>query len=207
MDGDNASGGFERDWHAGVTADIAVLVIECPGLAFPPEAIELQARWSRRILFARSTVLSVAIRRRLTTSIRGASSLRILIKSIGALSIIAASFFVTLWVMSYVSPTCPQGTPTALTRPFDKLAQSGFAYTKALPNLDSVSDSSDTPTRSKLLVCENNNLLGPMHSAHADIGKEGHGRYSHWTTYLVFSASDNTDPNTNGRTYSVVQPR
>jgi hypothetical protein len=133
--------------------------------------------------------------------------LRILIKSIGALSIVAVSFFVTLWVMNYMAPTCPQGTTTALTRPFDTFAPSGFAYAKALPNLDSVSDSADTPTRSKLLVCENNNILGPMHSIHGEIAKEGHGRYSHWNTYLIFSASDNTDPNTNGRTYSVVQPR
>jgi hypothetical protein len=133
--------------------------------------------------------------------------LRILVKSIGALSIVAASFFVTLWVMNYISPTCPQGTTTALARPFEKFGQPGFAYMKALPNFDSVSDSSDAPTRSKLLVCENNNLLGPMHTAHAEVAKEGHGRYSHWTTYLVFSASDNTDPNTNGRTYSVMQPR
>ena len=131
--------------------------------------------------------------------------MRILVKSIGALGIIAASFFVTLWVMNYISPTCPQGTTTALTRPFDK--QSGFAYIKALPNFDSVSDLPATPTRSKLLVCENNNLLGPMHSAHAEVAKEGHGRYSHWNTSLIFSASDNTDPNTNGRTYVVVQPR
>jgi hypothetical protein len=131
--------------------------------------------------------------------------LRILVKSIGALSIVAASFFTTLWVMDYMSHRCPQGTTTALTRPFDKAGE--LAYAKALPNLASVSDLPDAPTRSKLLVCENNSPLGPMHSAHADIAKQGRGRYSHWNTHLIFSASDNTDPNTNGRTYVVVQPR
>jgi hypothetical protein len=132
--------------------------------------------------------------------------LRLLIKAIAGLGIIAASFFVTLSVMNYVTPPCPQGTATALMRPFEKFNLPGFAYMTALPKLDSAGDSSDVPTRSNLLVCENNNLLGPMHSGHAEIAKDGR-RYSHWTTYLIFSASDNTDPNTNGRSYSVVQPR
>jgi hypothetical protein len=133
--------------------------------------------------------------------------LRPLVKAIAALSIIAASFFVTLWVMNYVWPPCPAGTATALTRPFDRFGLPGYAYMAALPKLASLSDSQDTPARSNLLVCENNNLLGPMHTTHLEIAKEGHGRYSHWTTTLVFSASDNTDPNTNGRSYSVVEPR
>jgi pectate lyase len=94
-----------------------------------------------------------------------------------------------------------------LTRPFNKFGSSGFAYTKELPKLDIPGDVPGGPMRSNLLVCENNSLLGPMRAAHADIAKEGRGRYSHWTTYLVFSASDNTDPNTNGRSYSVVEPR
>jgi hypothetical protein len=92
-------------------------------------------------------------------------------------------------------------------RPFEKFGLPGFAYVAALPKLDSAGDSPDAPTRSNLLVCENNNLLGPMHTAHAEIAKDGHGRYSHWASNLVFSASDNTDPNTNGRNYWAVQPR
>jgi hypothetical protein len=128
-----------------------------------------------------------------------------MVKAITALSIVAASFFVTLWAANYVWPTCPTGTATALTRPFDKFGLPGFAYVKALPKLNSVGDAPEAPARSNLLVCENSNLLGPMHSAHAEVAKNGHGRYSHWADHLVFSASDNTDPNTNGRTYSVVQ--
>jgi len=46
-----------------------------------------------------------------------------------------------------------------------------------------------------------------MHAIHGDIAKQGNGRYSHWGNSLVFSASDNSDPNTNGRSYWVVQPR
>jgi hypothetical protein len=135
------------------------------------------------------------------------SSLRLLIRLVGALAIIVASFFATLWGIEYVWPSCPSGKVTALTRPFAKFTGTGFAYAKELPKLDSIGDSSDAATRSNLLVCENNNLLGPMHTAHAEIGKLGLGRYSHWGTSLVFSTSDNSDPNGNGRNYSVVQPR
>ena len=37
---------------------------------------------------------------------------------------------------------------------------------------------------------------------HADIRSLGGGRFSHWGNNLFFSASDNTDPRTNGRTYT-----
>jgi hypothetical protein len=32
----------------------------------------------------------------------------------------------------------------------------------------------------------------------------GGGRFSNWNNWLVFSASDNSDPRTNGRVYSVA---
>jgi hypothetical protein len=93
-------------------------------------------------------------------------------------------------------------------RPFQKHAASGFAYIRTSPEFDGISDFSDTPTRSNLLMRENNTLLGPMHTGHAEIAKDGRGRYSHWKNIgFIFSASDNTDPNTNGRNYRVVQPR
>jgi pectate lyase len=44
-------------------------------------------------------------------------------------------------------------------------------------------------------------MLGLAHSLHADIIAHGKGRFSHWGTSVYFSASDNTDPNQNGRTY------
>jgi hypothetical protein len=134
--------------------------------------------------------------------------LRLLIKAIAALSIVAASFGVSLWAMNYVWPPCPSGTATALMWPFQKYSATGFAYIGAATEFDAKSDSQDTPTRSNLLLCENNNLLGPMHTGHAEVAKEGRGRYSHWKNIgFVFSASDNSDPNANGRNYWVVQPR
>jgi hypothetical protein len=58
---------------------------------------------------------------------------------------------------------------------------------------------------SDLVLLENGKPLGPAHSAHADIRKDGLGRYSHWGARTMwFSTSDNSDPRTNGREYKVV---
>ncbi|MCC7493802.1 MAG: hypothetical protein IT204_15710 [Fimbriimonadaceae bacterium] len=58
---------------------------------------------------------------------------------------------------------------------------------------------------SELVLLENGQPLGPAHAPHVDIRKIGLGRYSHWgSTRVWFSASDNTDPRTNGREYKVV---
>jgi hypothetical protein len=67
-------------------------------------------------------------------------------------------------------------------------------------------DSSAAPTSSNFVLCEGSLLLGPAHSDHKIIWTDGRGRFSHWSTFIVFSASDNSDPNTNGRTYKMVQP-
>jgi hypothetical protein len=130
--------------------------------------------------------------------------LRLAIKLVGAFAIVAASFFATLSAINYAWPLCPTGRATVLTRPFLKFGIPGFAYTKELLNI--TGDLPGAPMRSTLLVCEDNNILGPMRAAHAEIAKDGRGRYSHWGANLIFSTSDNSDPNTNGRSYSVVQP-
>jgi hypothetical protein len=127
-----------------------------------------------------------------------------ILKIVGAFVIVAGSFFATLWAMNYVWPGCPSGKVNALVRPFTK--NSGFSYVKDLGGLNLQGDSPDNPTRSNLLVCESNTLLGPMHVTHGDIAKLGEGRYSHWNNSVVFSASDNSDPNTNGRIYTIITP-
>lgn len=46
--------------------------------------------------------------------------------------------------------------------------------------------------------------LGPAHRLHADIAAVGAGQFSVWQNgALYFSTSDNTDPNSNGRQYSL----
>lgn len=54
-----------------------------------------------------------------------------------------------------------------------------------------------------LMLFEDDVLLGPAHSTHNTIAVQGRGMYSDWGTYLYFSTPDNTDPRTNGRTYTV----
>jgi pectate lyase len=47
--------------------------------------------------------------------------------------------------------------------------------------------------------------MGPAHSFHQEIRESGRGRFSHWGTDLLFSTSDNSDPNTNGRSYQAIR--
>jgi pectate lyase len=77
----------------------------------------------------------------------------------------------------------------------------GFSY-KVYNDLGAVSDNTQNPTASTVRIFENGKELGPAHSAHADIRTLGKGRFSHWSSSLYFSSSDNTDPRTNGRTYT-----
>lgn len=75
----------------------------------------------------------------------------------------------------------------------------GFPF--AIPD-----DSPRSSHASKLILYENDRPMGPSHSLHDDVRWNGHGAYSHWEGTLYFSASDNSDPRTNGRTYSVRYP-
>jgi pectate lyase len=77
----------------------------------------------------------------------------------------------------------------------------GYAY-KIGYALSKSGDSNEQPTVSTLRLFENGVELKPPHSVHQDIRDSGKGRFSHWGTTLIFSASDNTNPATNGRKYT-----
>jgi len=144
------------------------------------------------------------------------------IKIIGALAVIGLSFWVTLTILDYffplnnvvpsnnatpsdnVAPLCPQGKRTLLKPPYT--LRTGDAYIAQLSDLVNSSDTNNTPSRSQLLLCEDNRLLGPAHALHADIERLGRGRFSHWEGSIIFSTYDNTNPNTNKRQYSFVIP-
>jgi hypothetical protein len=81
-----------------------------------------------------------------------------------------------------------------------------------------VADSSADLCRSPVMIYENAQPLGPMHSTDAQIVIAGNGRSLHWRTdeqpqlyaarsVFYFSASDNTNPTTNGRRYWAVKPK
>jgi hypothetical protein len=127
--------------------------------------------------------------------------MRELLRVVGAFAILLFFFFATLYLMNYFAPLCPRGESVDLNPPFQK-AGNGFAYIASAPSLEDRSDSSATPVRSKFLVCENEYALGPSHTIHADVATKGKGRFSHWTAAgFIFSASDNSNPNANGKHY------
>jgi hypothetical protein len=76
--------------------------------------------------------------------------------------------------------------------------EAGFAYTYSLPF---------DPSVRKLRLFEDGKELGPADAIHEEIRTKGMGRFSQWPSAggstLYFSASDNSDPNTNGRHYEL----
>jgi len=66
---------------------------------------------------------------------------------------------------------------------------------------------SDLESASALVLMENGKALGPAHSRHDDIRRFGRGRFSHWGNEVYFSTSDNSDPRSNSRKYTVVEVR
>jgi hypothetical protein len=99
---------------------------------------------------------------------------------------------------------CEGGNGMKLTPPFRH--EAGQAYQAMLPDLENQADNAEQSSRSEALLCEDGKPLGPSHSLHDTIRKFGDGGFSHWNDYLLFSSSDSSDPNTNGRTYMLVTP-
>jgi MoaA/NifB/PqqE/SkfB family radical SAM enzyme len=95
----------------------------------------------------------------------------------------------------------PPGGPSDIAPPFHR--ESGFCCTVLLANLQEWADSEEDPRSSPVILLEDGKALGPAHSIHDDIRAQGGGRFSHWGSRLWFSTSDNSDPNTNGRRYSI----
>lgn len=86
--------------------------------------------------------------------------------------------------------------------PGDFTSDVGHSYTFDVP-FEWVSDASGV---SSLRLLEDGRHLGPVGAGHDDIRQQGGGRFSHWSSTVFFSTSDNSDPRTNGRVYTVVPP-
>ncbi len=63
-------------------------------------------------------------------------------------------------------------------------------------------DTADDTLKSKLILFEDGLPLRQRHEHHSTIIRVGRGAYSHWERHILFSTSDNTDPNKNQRLYS-----
>jgi hypothetical protein len=92
-----------------------------------------------------------------------------------------------------------------LKGPFKK--ENGQAYVALLPDLKEVADSMESLRRSPYLLCEDDMAFGEPHTSHNVIRRSGRGNFSHWNDAVYFSSSDGSDPNTNGREYTLVRPR
>lgn len=121
----------------------------------------------------------------------------------------AAVYFAVAFYLdrSYIDPI-PRGKMVIELKP--PYEHYGFArVTRRMNALSSYAD--DVPNfleaPSPLRIYEGPNRLGPAHSTFKDIRDKGNGRFLYLLKDgLIFSASDNTDPETNGRRYWVVLP-
>lgn len=127
-----------------------------------------------------------------------------------AIAILFAVYFpAATWLQAaYVDPAPKGKIVLMLGRPFENLGTFAAVANQWLPpgqTLDGA-DNAANPQQSPVLLYEDDRLLGPAHSVHGEIMTAGNGLYSHWQGQMVFSASDNSDPNTNGRRYWAVVP-
>lgn len=101
------------------------------------------------------------------------------------------------------------GKKSRLYGPFAHPAENPFSYAIERPFLfeGAIHPNGDS-TSSALQLYENDTRLGPADSTLKDIAFVGLGRFLHWEEKgtLIFSTSDNSDPNTNGRAYWIVKP-
>ncbi|MBV8755451.1 MAG: hypothetical protein JO328_21565 [Hyphomicrobiales bacterium] len=126
-----------------------------------------------------------------------------MIKVTGALMVIAVSFGITLFYLQrsgHVVNDCKSDDLLALKPPFGSYGGKAFVAAFQVPD----GDSTQQPKRSTIVLCEDEKRLGPGHTSHDEIRAKGLGRYSHWGFDVVFSSSDNSDPNTNHRRYSYL---
>lgn len=82
----------------------------------------------------------------------------------------------------------------------------GFCWTCQVEEWQDLSDTSEFPLRSPIVMTEDGVMMGPAHSLHDHVRTEGRGRYSHWGSAIYCSTSDGTDPNANGRKYLALAP-
>lgn len=93
-----------------------------------------------------------------------------------------------------------------LSPPFEHVG--GNCWVKSLKEYGiHAGDDTKRPRVSAVKLMENDHPLGPAHTMHETIRQYGKGCYSHWVDVLYFSASDNSDPNTNGYVYRIKAPK
>jgi hypothetical protein len=118
-------------------------------------------------------------------------------------------FLVGLWLVATRQVPAPgiRKVLQSLLRPRHKAALTGVAaehghcWLAPLPQRLP----SDAESGSRIRLFEDGKALGPAHVSHDEIRRLGAGRFSHWGAQLYFSTSDNSDPRSNGRHYTVEE--
>jgi len=139
---------------------------------------------------------------------------RLLLKLLIYACFVIACFFVSLDLLEYFDASsgtncaagdscCPNGQAIDLSPPLSQLE--GYAYKVSIPQLSGVGDT-ERGLFSPTIVCEGDHRMGPGHTPFVEIIQKGGGRFIHYNDTVVFSSSDNTDPNSNGRRYKIVIP-
>lgn len=103
------------------------------------------------------------------------------------------------------------GIPLIIPVPSDKIQKidgAGYLFSESADLFGSNirADSPDLGTMSEIVILENGQALGPGHAGFSRIIAAGSGAYTHRPRRVIFSASDNSDPRHNGRTY-ILQTR
>lgn len=88
-----------------------------------------------------------------------------------------------------------------LCAPFERTQ--GHAFRATIREAGMGPDDETHPRRSRLMLYEDGVPVGFAHQPFSNVMAYGGGRYRHTADGLVFSTTDNTDPNVNGREYSV----
>lgn len=128
-----------------------------------------------------------------------------------ALAVLFAVYFPVAGMLkaSYVDLT-PKGKIVFLiAKPYERFNHASIPFSIGLERFNQFGDDAfkSGDTTSPIMLYEDGKPLGPAHSTFADIQNLGAGRFSHLKDrQFVFSTSDNTDPNTNGRAYWLVFP-
>lgn len=71
-----------------------------------------------------------------------------------------------------------------------------------LPELRHLANGPGAGLRSRLRLLENGRWLCFANAHRPAVAALGRGRYQHWEDALLFSSSDNGDPNADGREYA-----
>lgn len=128
---------------------------------------------------------------------------------LAVLILFAVYFPAGLWLRgAYVDPAPTGQTVIQILPPFERYGAAAIKREPfGLP--PDVGDREDVEgdARSQVVIYEDGTRLGPAHSTFAEIRDLGMGRFACWQHQgIAFSASDNSDPSTNGRRYWAVVP-